>query len=540
MSRLPRAVVAGGLVAAVLPLGAGAAPAGAADDDGPAYSGYASLATATPVLVEVYEPSIPIPSTPQMEFQFAYSKVEADSGSSLARASFMWPGDAVGEGLKTFGEQLGLPPQLFEKGYPVQVNARYPSDVQEQRDEPFPGTVMRTRAAEGTASAKTGFSPDSELQEDESADDKGGDEGEGGALPGLPGLPELPGLDLGSVADLLIGKTGAQADPVPGMPPGLAALIDFSGYVSTSRATDTGDVVRAKSRAQLGDVRLLGGLVQLSGMRTTATATGDGAKGKPGGKATWGTLSIAGQEFEIGPDGVTAAGNTSPIPGLPDDPAKALEQLGISFRMPEPVRERKGDKVTSTTYGLQVEIDTALLKPVISALPTADLAELLPLPEEAAIVKSLIGAVSSMAPRIVITLGKATAEVETVPPIEPPDIDLGDDPTPPTQEKPEAGGGDKAPTGSGPTTTTPADSGPSSNGTAPPADSGADGTLNDAAPVNAGLPKLFSIPGVLLLGGIALACAVGSWMRRIGALALGAGAPCPHGLDSGLPDLRKA
>ena len=45
---------------------------------------------------------------------------------------------------------------------------------------------------------------------------------------------------------------------------------------------------------------------------------------------------------------------------------------------------------------------------------------------------------------------------------------------------------------------------------------------------------------MLLLGGIALAGVAGSYLRKIGALALGGGAACTHGLDSGLPDLRKA
>ena len=69
---------------------------------------------------------------------------------------------------------------------------------------------------------------------------------------------------------------------------------------------------------------------------------------------------------------------------------------------------------------------------------------------------------------------------------------------------------------------------------------GAVGELVDAAPASAGLPKLFSIPGMLLLVAFAAAAVAGSWFRRIGAAALGGGAPCPHGLESGLPDLRKA
>jgi len=44
----------------------------------------------------------------------------------------------------------------------------------------------------------------------------------------------------------------------------------------------------------------------------------------------------------------------------------------------------------------------------------------------------------------------------------------------------------------------------------------------------------------LTFGGIALAAAAGTWLRKIGAIALGGAGACPHGLDSGLPDLRKA
>ena len=50
-------------------------------------SATAPLTTATPVYVEIYEPTIPIPATPQVELQFGYTKVVADSSSSRGRAS---------------------------------------------------------------------------------------------------------------------------------------------------------------------------------------------------------------------------------------------------------------------------------------------------------------------------------------------------------------------------------------------------------------------------------------------------------------------
>ena len=44
---------------------------------------------------------------------------------------------------------------------------------------------------------------------------------------------------------------------------------------------------------------------------------------------------------------------------------------------------------------------------------------------------------------------------------------------------------------------------------------------------------------MLLFAGLGGALLAGSYVRRIGALVLGAGGACPHGLESGLPDLRK-
>ena len=56
-----------------------------------------------------------------------------------------------------------------------------------------------------------------------------------------------------------------------------------------------------------------------------------------------------------------------------------------------------------------------------------------------------------------------------------------------------------------------------------------------------GLPPLFSIPGAVLIGGIALAARRWQLARaRPASLALGGAGACSHGLDSGLPDLRKA
>lgn len=521
-----RALAAAALVGVLLPWGVGT-PAVADDEESPpaplAY-GYSSLAWAAPVHVEVFEPSLPIPTSPQLEFMLAYSKAKADSGTSSGRASWMWPGDPVGEGLKTFGEQLGLPPQLFAGGYPVQVNAVYPSDEQSQKDEPFPGMVMRASASDGSARGTTGFTPDGDVEEPATA---------GGMLAGLLsplGLDQLAGL----------GKEKAKAETgVPAMPPGLATLVDFNGYVSTSTSEVVDGEVQVTSKSRLGDVSLLGGLIKLSGVNTVARASTSGGEGEAGGKAHYGSLALLGQEFAIGPEGIEAVGQRKGIPGLSANPAKALEKLGISITVPEQERTVEEGRTVSVSRGLVIEVKTDLLTPVLSLLPLGQLTS--QLPDQLGPLKSVLGGLGSLAPRVVFTLGEARASVETVGAFD--DPGTGEEPAPGDDTPPatDAGGDDTGTPavddlGAPDLAETPTDAG------APPADSSSapvDGDLPPSQATSAGLPKLFSIPGATLFGAIAAAVGIGAWVRRAGLLALGLGGACSHGLDSGIPDLRK-
>lgn len=493
-----------GMVGAGLPM---AAPASASSPvaEEPDFSGYSSSAWAAPVRLEVYDPAIPIPSSPQFEVKFGYSMVEADSSSSHGRASWVWPGDPVGEGLKTFVEQMGLPPKLGEKGYPLQVNAISPGGPPEHKDEPLPGTIMRSSADDTGAIASTGFSPDGESQDSE----------EGAAESPLAGLLGLLGAQ---------PTAGDEPTSAPGIPAPLEALVDFGGYQSGSRNTADDVGVQASSRSALGEVRLLGGIIQLSGISARSVASSDGEKGVATGRSTYGSMTIAGKEFSIGPDGVVAAGKPSPLPGLPDDPGAALAKLGLKIVVPKARLTREGDKAVSVVEGLRIELDTAILRPVLSALPLDKLVALLP--DQAGQLKSVLSGVTSLAPRFVITLGVATSTIDTVQavPVEPPPV------LPEPAAPAPSGTGTGTGTGSAPGVVPPA--------VEPPGEA-APGDLDGVEPVSAGLPPLFSIPGVLFLGALALAVVVGSYLRRMGALALGSGT-CLHGLDSGLPDLRKA
>ncbi|MBI2244800.1 MAG: hypothetical protein HYU55_12990 [Nocardioides sp.] len=552
--RLAAPISAAALAGVVLPMSASAPAAGQDDTAKPAFSGFSSSAWAAPVKVEIYEPTIPIPANPQMELEMGYSKVEADSGSSLGRASWLWPGDSLGEGAKTVIENLGLPEQLSgplaAQGYPVQVNASQPSGEAKASDEPFPGTVMRTSAGEKTTVAQVGFSPDNEVRDGSGDGGDGGDGGGAPGLPGVPGLPPIPGLP-GSAGggDLLqqfgqaitgsAGPAGAADDPqddppggsgAPGLPPQVAALVDFEGYASTSKNVVTDSKVVASSRSALGDVYLLGGTVVLNGVVVTSTSSSDGAKGSSGGKATLGGLTIAGQEFSFGPGGAEGAGQHADVPAVPDQATAALDQLGIKLILPKPDLVKQGDQASSTMAGLVVEIDTAKLRGQLDALPIDDIVNAFPNdpPDLKKALQTLVG----LSPRIVVTLGNAGSEVDTVQGIDLPVGDLPDNDPAGSGDTggPAAAGGPTAAGGS------PSAVGPGPAGSAP----SADGDLGDAQLAGSGLPPLYSIPGAILVASLALAAVGGTWLRRIGAIALGGAGSCTHGLDSGLPDLRKA
>ncbi|MBB6628604.1 hypothetical protein H5V45_14860 [Nocardioides sp. KIGAM211] len=553
--RFVRSLAATAVVGVMLPVAA-AAPARAEGGGDAPYAGFSTEAVATPVKIEVYEPTIPVPATPQAELSLGYSKVAADTGSSAGRASYLWPGDAVGEGFKTIVENLGLPQEvsgpLAEGGYPFQVNSTYPSGENSQADEPFPGMVMRTSSGERTTSAQTGYSTNCQV------DDGGSGSGDGGGgTPGVPGLPPLPGLPglpgagrsggssaADAAAALLGGGTTSASGKHSGksaqeekascqLPAELAALVDFGGYASTSTSTNTGSKVGATSKAHLADIDLLGGVITISDVHAQALTTSNGHRTKPSGGSGYGTLAIAGQEFTIGPDGIHAAGQSQPIPGLPDDPAKALEQLGITITVPKPAYERDGDQATSQVAALVVQLDTKQLRSKLDGVPFDEIVGAVP--DEAGQLKSLLGALVHLSPRFVVTLGDVTSLVDTVQALETTPPSTPDDPA---STNPSGGDGAGGSTTGG--ATAPSAGAPAAPGGDAPAGDGADGDLTDAAPAAAGLPPLFSIPGVLLVGGIALAAVGGSYFRKIGALALGGTGACPHGLDSGLPDLRKA
>lgn len=525
-----RIVVAAGLAGTALLPGAGAATAE------PAFAGFATEATATPLKLAMFEPVVPIPSDPQAELNIAYTTVQSATGpSATGRASWLWPGDAVGEGCKTFLEAFHLGETgLCDDGYPVMVNSQTPGGPEHDADEPVPGAVMRTSTDAERSVAKVGWSPDGKVEQREP--EEGGDgEGDEGEQPENP-LP-VPG-DLSELGAAITGKQRSEPEPPPNgiVPEELAAVVDAGGMTSVSQVLTGGDTIRSVATSRLTDVALVSGVIGIDAVRVVSTTTSNGRKASTEVDTRVTGLTLAGTPIVLDRRGVRLADEEAPIEGLPADPDEALQQLGIRLVLPEAERSAEGESATAAVEGLRVVLDLAVLRKQLDTGPLEEVVTAITkeFPEEADQLKSAVGALFQVAPKLVLTLGNAASSTTTIQGIDFPVIDVPEEPLDMGASGPAGGAGGVAGGEVGSAAVPPA------SGT--PGAVGGEAVTTDVAtaPMGAGLPPLASIPGALLVGGIVLASGVGWWLQRIGGFVLGGAGACAHGLESGVPDLRKA
>jgi len=375
--------------------------------------------------------------------------------------------------------------------------------------------VMRSSSGAHQVLSKAAYSPDGDVPDDEPAPA----EGEGG-LPGLPGLP----------SDTSTTSAAEDDEPPLGQ---LAALVDAGSMTSVSSVSYGGGSVVAFGSSRITDLSMVGGLITADAVRVTTTTTSTLNGARTTVKARWLGFAIAGHPFTVSKDGVQAEGqNSGPIPGLPDDAAAALAQLGVSFEVPQGTRSVSGSDAAMAMQGLHVTIDTRKLHSYLEQVPVDDI--LNQFPEEMQALTKWIGAAAHLAPTIEIYLGNTSTRTLA---LKAPTFCLTCQPTPPAPTVP---GGTPVGTPGAPVGSLP---GAPPLGAAPvPLAPGAPAPVVDAAvqPVAAGLPPLDSVPGLLILLGLVVAGALGWGFQRIGALALGGAAACNHGLETGTPDLRKA
>jgi hypothetical protein len=294
---------------------------------------------------------------PEAESQFSTGPF----GSALA--SVFWPGSAGGNFGSLSGE-LGFPSQLqaltSQLNDPVRASAQYP-------------------AGPTTASYPPGGSSGVAVMQSTA--------GPGG-----------------------VTSEGAVSDQSP------SAVLQFSTAKGSSSSTASNTAV-GQATSDVGGVALLGGLVTIGSVTSTATATSDGTTGSGSASTEVAGVAVLGQATSIGSKGLV-------IPELPGSLGIAVQPLvqnalsqvvsalGLTVTELPSTQQANGAGYTATSGGLSISID-----PPSSAAPLLEQAAsvLAPLfPAQAAIIPTLPGLLQGAT--LTITLGRATATADASPP----------------------------------------------------------------------------------------------------------------------------
>jgi hypothetical protein len=479
---------------------------GPASGSGTTLGGYEGTAQAEVVHVQIFDPVIPLPSDPQVDLGVAYTKSATDTGPvSRATASYLWPGDVLGDG---FSQLAGGNAQ-----YPIQVNSKNPPTS----DAPATNTAQLT-----DGNGMTTLSNDTTT--------KGTVTGLGIAGPNTNLLGNI-GKGLGK----LLGNK-QTTPPTPDLPvpvaKTLAGIATVENVKSESSTTLGNKTFTASAHAAASNVELLGGLISIKGVDMSATTVSNGKKATNTGHSTIGGIGIAKQIISLDDKGLNIAGATIKLPGLPDVLANALDDIGISVKTVQTTRKVEGAGGSFTAKGLIITVDTKPLKSALSA-PFGLLADIIAkLPQQAA---DQLGPLVNIAPKIVITVGDVSSSASAAPAYD--GGSIGGGPIGAGTGGGGTGGGGTGGTGSG----TGGDLGGGDTGGNLPATGNAPAgtTTNPVQAASYNLPGLGSVPRMLIVGGLILAGALGWVMRTAGGFLIGSGRNCAYGLTTGVPDLRK-
>ena len=466
--------------------------------------GYTASARAEVVHVEIYEPVIPIPGSPQIDGSVAYTKATTDTGpANRATASYLWPGDVIGDGFEQLTHHPG-------QTYPVQVNSRYPATQSAPANNTAQITDGNGMTTESSATLTKGTV----------------------TLVGISGAGTNLVSGVGTGLSGLLGKSSAPKAPTIPLPVPetgvVAGLVNANNVTSDSQTLLGQNTVTATAHAAAANLSLFAGLVKLDGVDVRSEVVSDGAKATSTGVAKIGGITLAGVKLDLGSNGLDLSGTNAALPDLGATLSSLVKSIGISMSVTPVTKTVTGATGTVTSQVLQVSLDTTPLKSILN-VPLNAVVKLLG--SKAA---TQLAPLIALSPRIVLTIGDTTASASASPAF----------------NYPTGGGGGAAGVGGagvGGVTT----GGGGSAGTyvpnvlgggTSPYTSGTGQTSQQplsSAPAALNLPALGSVPKALILGGLVLAGVLGWVLRLAAAGMLGAGARCTFGLATGVPDLRK-
>ena len=294
---------------------------------------------------------------PEAQSQFATGPF----GSGLA--TVFWPGNAGGN-FGSLSSELGLPSQLeplvSKLNDPVRASAQYPAG-------PTSATYPN------------------------------------GAPNGL--------FDMRSTA----GATGVTSTAdIAGS--GAHGVLTFSAAKGTSSSL-ADSTARATASSDLTGLSLLGGIIRIGSIQSTATATSDGNTGSGSASTHIAGLTVLGQPASIGSDGLILpdlSKSLGPVTGpvVQDLISQTVSALGLKITEFPASHDQNGATYTATSGGLSIRLSfpaaaASLLEQLGQALAPV-------FPPQAAIVPTLPGILQGMT--VTITLGRATASVSASPP----------------------------------------------------------------------------------------------------------------------------
>jgi hypothetical protein len=471
--------------------------------------GYSGVASADAIHVEIFDPTIPLPSDPQIDLGIAHTKANTDSGPvSRALASYLWPGDVIGDG---FDQLIGNPSST----YPVQINSRFPAT----------STAPAHNTAQITAGNGMTTSSDDTTSRASAS---------GVGVSGQSANDPLKGL-----CQLLKPKDCPATPAVPQVPVNVSkqvsALVTMSGGSSDSTVTIGKNSITSTAHATGSGLKLLGGLITIGNVDITSKTVSDGKKAVTTGNVDITSVTIAGKSLGIDGKGLNLAGKKTKLPDVPSTITDLLSKIGISFDYAPTTRSVTGPQGSLKASGLVITVDTKLLHDALAPL-TGVLADLLNTVPNMSQVTALLG----LGPKFEFIVGDVSSAATASPAYVPPPAGAAGGST-----GGSSGGGTGGSDGGGGLAGSGGSVGDTGGG---PGTSGADTTSmvrpqattpTAIQPVAYQLPRLSAVPRALILGALGLAGAIGWIFRGAGSFILGGGRNCSYGLGTGLPDLRK-
>jgi hypothetical protein len=288
--------------------------------------GFTVAGLAEAVTAQYEQPNFPLPATPSLEFDEGYASTTDNFGpSGTATASSLYPGQVVanaGPELALLVPGAPLPPAPV---WPVQATSEYPQ-------APNSGSTDQPGVNMDATSTTNGNTATATLGDDASTAGSNG-------------------------ADPTQQATSGSGNPLAG-----SSLIVGIGNMSATSSSQA-PAASANSQASATDagISILGGFITIGSVTSTATATSDGTTGKVTGSTQVQNMDIAGEQVSVDANGISAAGQSTPL-AVPISTINAdLSQLGISISLTNPTDTVTGASAARTLDGLKISIDLKTL-----------------------------------------------------------------------------------------------------------------------------------------------------------------------------------